>query len=127
MADRLLPPSPLSLQGNLKENWRRFQQQFEIYLSATQIKGKNEEVKSSTFLHVIGPDALEIYNTFTWENEGDEKKLSKIVEKFASYCNPKKNVAYERHIFNKRMQNPGEKIDAYATELHILAKSGEFE
>ncbi|KAK3103001.1 hypothetical protein FSP39_015684 [Pinctada imbricata] len=126
MADRLLPPSPLNLQGNLKENWRRFQQQFEIYLSATQIKGKNEDVKSSTFLHVIGPDALEIYNTFTWENEGDEKKLSKIVEKFASYCNPKKNVAYERHIFNKRSQNPGEKIDAYATELRILAKSCEF-
>ena len=101
MADRLLPPSPLNLQGNLKENWRRFQQQFEIYLSATQIKGKNEEVKSSTFLHVVGPDALEIYNTFTWENEGDEKKLSKIVEKFALYCNPKKNVAYERHIFTR--------------------------
>ncbi|XP_048747335.2 uncharacterized protein K02A2.6-like [Ostrea edulis] len=126
MAQRLQPPSALTLHGNLKENWRRFQQQFQIYLSASEIGKKGEEIQANTFLHIIGPDALEIYNTFTWAEAGDEKKLAKIIEKFTTYCNPKKNVAYERHIFNRRSQNPGEKIDAYVTELRILAKSCEF-
>ena len=39
-------------------------------------------------LHVAGPEALEFYNTFSWENEGDERKVTKIMEKFQAYCEP---------------------------------------
>lgn len=126
MANRFPPPAALILQGNLKENWRRFEQQIRIYLSATEISKKSAEIQANTLLHVIGPDALEIYNTFTWTEQGDEKNLEKIIEKFAAYCNPKKNVAYERHVFNRRSQLSNERIDTYVTELRILAKSCEF-
>ena len=89
--ERLQPPSALCLTGNLLENWRRFQQQFEIHMTATGIAEKENSIKSSTFLHVIGPDSLEIYNTFTWATDGDNMKLDKIMEKFKAYCNPRKN------------------------------------
>jgi len=46
---------------------------------------------------VAGTEALEIYNTFTWENDNDEEKVD---EKFDGYCNPRKNVTWERHKFN---------------------------
>ena len=124
--ERLQPPGALSLTGNLSENWRRFKQQFEIYMTATGISGKDDGIKSSTFLHIVGPECLEIYNSFTWARGGDEMKLDKIIEKFQTYCNPRKNLTYERHIFNTRNQQAGENIDAYVTDLKNKAKLCEF-
>lgn len=131
MAKNLPPPSTLSLDGNLKENFRRFKQQFEIYMSATGLSEKEDEVKTNTLLHVIGPEAIEIFNTFLWTEAGDEaddnKKVDKGLAKFEKYCSPKKNVVVERHIFNTRKQGPSEKVDTFIADLRFLAKSCEFE
>jgi hypothetical protein len=75
---------------------------------------------------VIGENALEVYNTFAWDDEGDAMKVDKIMEKFAAYCTPRKNITYERHIFNTRNQRAGETIDQYVTDLRTKAKSCEF-
>ena len=45
--------------------------------------------------------------------------------KFEAYCNPRKNVTLERHLFNTRNQQPGETIDQYVTDLKTKAKSCE--
>lgn len=130
MAKNLHPPEKLLLSGNLKENFRKFKQQFMIYLTAAGITGSTEDVKCATLLHVIGPDAIEIFNTFRWDQEGDtegdDKKLDKILSKFEKYCSPKSNLTYERHQFNIRNQNEGESIDSYVTDLKILSKTCEF-
>ena len=126
MAKNLHPPEKLSLEGNLKENFRKFKQQFELYLIATGLSEKDESIKYSTLLHVIGTESLEIYNTFTWTNAGDDKKVKEILAKFEQYTNPRKNVAYERHIFNKRVQGSTESIDVYLTDLKILSQSWEY-
>jgi hypothetical protein len=81
--DQFQHPGPLSLQGNLT---------------------RSDEVKSATFLHIAGQDALEVFKTFTWDTDGDDKKLAKVIEKFETYCMPRKNVTWERHIFNTRDQ-----------------------
>ena len=78
-----------------------------------------------TLLHVIGEDAFEIYNTFTWE-ESNAMKGDKILEKFSIYCRPRKNITYERHVFNTRNQIAGEVIDQYLTDLRTKAKTCEF-
>lgn len=126
MAKNLHPPEKLLLSGNLKENFRKFKQQFMIYLTAAGITGSTEDVKCATLLHVIGPDAIEIFNTFRWDQEGDtegdDKKLDKILSKFEKYCSPKSNLTYERHQFNIRNQNEGESIDSYVTDLTSLSK-----
>ena len=44
-----------------------------------------------TLLHVAGPEAFEVYNTFQWDSDGDENKVDKIMEKFQWYCNQRKN------------------------------------
>ena len=81
-------------------------------------------------LHVIGPDAVEIFNTFKWneegDNPGDDKKMEKVLGKYEKYCSPKSNLTYERHQFNIRNQNEGDSIDSYVTDLRILSKSCEF-
>ena len=55
-----------------------------------------------TLLHVVGPEALEDYNMFQWDSDGDEKKVDNIMEKFEQYCNPRKNLTFERHTFFSR-------------------------
>ena len=97
-----------------------------MYLTASGIGEKDDRIKSATLLHVAGEEALEIYNTFTWDEEGDDKKVAAVMAKFEAYCNPRKNVTWERHIFNTRNQQPGETIDQYVTDLKTKAKSCEF-
>lgn len=75
---------------------------------------------------MVGEDALELYNTFTWEEDGDQNKMKKIMEKFEAYCNPKKNTTWERHVFNTRAQKPDETIDEYVTDLRSKAITCEF-
>ena len=76
--ERFQPPGALNLSGNLSENWRRFKQQFQIYLIATGIDQKEDKIKASTVLRVIGPEALELFNTFTFQNQDDKEKLQPI-------------------------------------------------
>ena len=123
--DKLEPPAPLQLTGNVSENWKKFKQRFNLYLSASGADEKEDKQKSCLLLHVIGEDALEIYNNFTF-TAGDEYKLDKILEKFQAYCTPKKNVTYERHRFFTCNQKQGETIDQYVTELRSRSKSCEF-
>ena len=124
--DKLQPPGTLSFAGNVAENWRKWKQRFQVYLTASGIDAKDQKVQSATLLHVAGEEALEIYNTFTWDNDGDDEKVSAIMAKFEAHCNPRKNITWERHLFNTRNQQPGETIDQYVTDLRTKAKTCEF-
>ena len=80
--EQFQPPEPLSFDGNLAENWHRWKQRFEIYMTASGRDTKSDAIKSATFLHVVGPE----FNTLTFDNKGDQRKLSVLVEKFEEYC-----------------------------------------
>ena len=92
--DKLNPPEQLSFEGNVAENWRKWKQRFELFSAASGLGDKDEKVQSATLLHVAGPDTLKIYNTFSWDTEGDENKVEKIKERFEGYCNPRKNITW---------------------------------
>ena len=121
----LKPPKALSFDGNVAENWRRWIQQFRLYLNATGRDKKSEQIQCSTLLSVAGEDAVEVYNTFVLD-EAEQNKIEPLIEKFEQYCTPKKNVTFERHVFNTRSQGPGEHIDSYITEMRKLPKACEF-
>ena len=90
--DKLSPPEALNLDGNIAENWRRWKQRFEIFSLASGLSEKDAGIQAAAFLHVAGPEALEVYNTFSWPTADDKNKVDKIMEKFDQYCNPRKNV-----------------------------------
>jgi hypothetical protein len=53
--DKLSPPTPMPLTGNLTDNWKRFKQRFNIYMAASGCGAKKDDkVKASILLHVIG-------------------------------------------------------------------------
>ncbi len=89
-------------------------------------KQKSDEVKTATLLHLAGPDALEVFNTFTFATPGDDKKLNKVLEQFEAHCIPRTNVTCERHIFKTRKQQSDETIDKYVTNVRNKAKTCEF-
>lgn len=71
----LHPPPILQLTGNVAENWRKFRQRFDLYLAAIGAEEKSEKMKASMFLHVVGEEALEVYNNFMFDTEEDKMKL----------------------------------------------------
>ncbi|XP_055872154.1 uncharacterized protein LOC129923716 [Biomphalaria glabrata] len=88
-----------------------------------------------TLLHVIGQEAVQVYNTFQWtDNECNECEISKsfhtlhcILNKFEKYCLPRKNVTIERHVFFQRSQHEGESFDNFVTDIKLKAKTCEFD
>ena len=95
---------------------------------ATELDTKSEGVQVATLLTVIGEEARDVYSTFTdWANEGDENKIAPVLQKFAEYCQPRKNIPFERYRFNRRTQEAGESYDQYKTALRKLAEGCDFD
>ena len=120
------PPGALNLNGNLRENWRRWIQRFELFLTASGKVKEAEKVQCAILLHLIGDEALEIYNTFTFGEGEDRDKLTVLKKKFEDYVNPRKNTVFERYKFWECKQQDGETIDQFITELKTRARSCEF-
>lgn len=122
---QLQPPSALSFEGNLAENWKLWEQKFELFLVASGFCKKAEDVQCATFLHVAGEEAVKVYNTFVFTPD-ESNKLAEFKKKFKDYCEPRKNLPYIRHLFFTRAQGQAENIDAYVTDLKNKAKDCEF-
>ena len=105
---------------NISANWKKFKQKYVNYEIATGISSKDSATRVATLLTVILNYAIDVFNTLTWDEEGDDKKIEKVLLKFEKHCEPKKNVRYERCKFFSRAQESGESIDQYAMILRKL-------
>ncbi|KAG5898858.1 hypothetical protein JTB14_003252 [Gonioctena quinquepunctata] len=120
-------PEPMKFKGNLNENFKRFLQNFETYLIATEKDGKSDKIKIALLLNTIGSEGVETFNTFKFESPDDEKEYDKVVREFKKYCAPRKNRTYERFVFNNRVQAPDEPFDHFFGELRKLIQSCEYD
>ena len=121
----LRPPGPLCLEGNVSRNWMEWIRAFEFYETATELSTKSDGVRYATFLHVAGPAAQQIATTFAFTS-GEVGKVSSLKKKFETYCQPKRNIAVLRYIFNTRNQKNEETFNKYLTELKAHVKDCEF-
>lgn len=122
--DKLSPPSCMQLTGNLADNWKRFKQRFNIYLAASGAGADDEKLQANIFLHVIGEDALDIYNSFQLDEAS--LTLTQLMQKFEEYFVPRQNVTFERYKFFTYDQKQGVPFDQYLAELHTMSKTCEF-
>ena len=124
--DHFKPPNALNLDGNLKENWKRWRQRFELYLKASGAVSKDQEIQVlkasgavskeleiqvAILLHCVGEEALEVFNTFVFANDDDSKKLDPVLQAFENYCSPRKHALFDRFLFWKRVQKEGESVE----------------
>ncbi|XP_028415850.1 uncharacterized protein K02A2.6-like [Dendronephthya gigantea] len=137
MADSFRKPEPLSFEGNVAENWRRFELELDIFMEAAH-HDKDAKTKAYIMLNIPGREAIEKEKSFVYASavrntDGEvvtpaETKESMVVlkRKFKEICNPQGNVIMERHRFHVRNQRDGESIQSYVADLRILADTCEY-
>ncbi len=120
------PPCQFVVGDNAAASWRQYKQQIEVYILAADLTEASDERKVAILLHCMGPEHLKTFNTFTWENNGDESKFKKVLEKFESHFEPKKHLGTCRGKFHARFQRQGETLTDFITDLKSMAEHCEF-
>ena len=89
-------PGPLVLDVNAADNWRKFFMQFEIYLVAKGKDEKPDKLKVNMLLNCAGPEAIEEYSHFVY-NEGEGKEnYADVCKKFKELCEGARIIKYLR-------------------------------
>ena len=105
------PPDTLSFESdNLSTNGKRWKQDLNFYLAATEKDSKGDKVKSSILLYYIGHKRREIYNTSIFEPKEHSMIFPKIIEKFDEYCIPRKNITFLGHKLFTHRQVEGQSL-----------------
>lgn len=125
MSDYLRPVEKLRMDGNMSENWRRFERSFGIFLTASGVSEKGEQAKINTFLNAIGDDALDWFDTFPL-TAAQKESYNEITKVFSEFCKRRKNTIYERFMFKQRHQKEGEPFDSFVIDLKKLVKDCEY-
>lgn len=112
----------LNLDGNIAENWRIFKQNFDVFCIAAEISKKTDAIKIAILLNAVGPDALEVFNSFNL-TEQQKASYADVVKSFDDFCKPKRNELYESFVFHGRNQAQNEPFDAYLMELKKLVRT----
>ncbi len=135
MVDGFWRPAPLVFHGNITENWRIFEQEYDIFSMAAN-SDKPDCTRAYILLNLAGPEAIEHETSFVYAAEvrepgdggriiapAESKEDSEYLKRnFREMCHPQTNVTMERHKFNTRNQKVGESIESYVSYLRIEAK-----
>lgn len=113
MADGFRRPDPLVFDGNTAENWRIFEQEYDIFIAAAH-SDKPARTQAYILLNLAGPEAIEHERSFVYVGEvrepvedgnilvpAESKEDPECLKrKFREMCNPQTNITMERHRFN---------------------------
>lgn len=79
----------LSLERNVSENWKRWIQQFPLYLSVNKKDNKPGMIQCLLLLKCDMVQAQELYNIITFD-KGEMDKFELLIREFEDYCSSKK-------------------------------------
>ena len=84
------------------------------------------EVHRDTFLYIMGPESDKIFHSLKFNvvngtPESDEN-FETLTRKFDEYFVVKKNVIYERSLFQNRKQVQGETVEEFYRALRDLVR-----
>ena len=86
-----LPPALNINDSNLAETFKKWKRQLEIYMLASGASEKENATKTAILLHCAGPQVVEIYDTFVFDNDEDKDNPKKVLEKLEQFCIPVQN------------------------------------
>jgi len=79
------------------------------------------------FVACISADTYDIYSKMEFTDEADRRDSTRLLEAFEKHCLGEINEVYERYVFNRRQQEPGETFDSFVGDLRRLVKSCSYE
>lgn len=106
------------------ETFENYTERLENFLKINSIK---EEDKVGYFISIMGPRLYSTLKNLLLPKSPGETSFRDILKVLKAHYWPKRNVAYERFLFNKRNQKEGETIANYAIQLKQLASTCNFE
>lgn len=126
-ASNIRLPDPLSITGStVADNWRRFKEQWDNYVLAADLEDASSEKQAAILLTCVGGEAYDVFRSFEFASAADRKKIDKVTQAFENFCVGQVNVTYERYMFNRRMQENGERFDVFLGDVRRLARSCAF-
>ena len=138
MATYQIPaPTPMSLKGDVVENWQDFEAAWDDYLLATQLNEKLVDDKkkpnpagmaqvAATLCSVMGSECKKVLSNLPGLTEAQRKDPAAITKALRDHFIPQRNVVYERFVFWNASQRSSENSDEYVLRLRKLADSCEF-
>ena len=126
MASYQIPaPAPMSMTGDLVNNWKQFRLSWEYFVLATELSSKDDPIQAAALCAIMGPDCVKIMNVIGLT--ADEKKVAKtILDKLGGHFMPKRHVLLERSRFLDCVQGPHETIDSFLVRLRQCAETCEY-
>lgn len=103
--------------------WKRFLQEFQIYLVASQQELESERVKVALFLNFSGSEALKLFEV---KLNSENIELSEVFDYFGDFCNEPASEIFERYCFYKLKQVPGQKFSDFLLLLKHQAARCDF-
>ena len=116
---------PESMDFHDASSWGTWKTRFERYMCVAKIASRSEEEKINLLCYLMGKEAEPILLRIL-PNENQRTTYKAVKEAFDGYFAPRKNVIFERHRFNIRVQQPGEEVDVFITDLYTLAEKFEY-
>ena len=103
------------------DDWSRWKRHFQQFRVASGLDKQLEAKQFSTLLYFLGEEAEDILRSTNIE-PSRERRYTKVLEILDEYFQVRRNVIFERALFNCRNQLEGESCDQYITELYSLAE-----
>lgn len=119
-------PKEMSFDDNIAEQWKEWYQQFNIFLIASGKNDETDERKINILLNLIGPQGIKIYNNFKKPKKTTDITYDIVVKWFSDYCEPRKNIIFQRYKFGSCVQKEGQTFDDFVTELKTLSSPCEY-
>ena len=130
-------PAPMSVQGDVAQNWKDFEVEWGHYVVATQLvkklkkdNGQPDEAGmlqvASTLCSVMGKDCLKIMNSLPTLTEVDRRNPGRIKDELRAHFVPQRHVLFERYKFDTASQQATDTVYTYLVRLRQLAESCDF-
>ena len=109
------------------QEWPDWKKRWERYRAASELEGKSGRTQVSSLIYAMGADAETIFESFNFDEEGEDGDHDAVLAKFDAHFVPKVNTIYERAKFHRRIQKPGENVETYIRSLYELSTTCGFE
>ncbi|KAL1444696.1 hypothetical protein MTO96_029659, partial [Rhipicephalus appendiculatus] len=105
----------------IAEQWSAWKRRWERFRTASGLHHQPDSDKINSLIYIMGDKAEDVLTALCLTT-ANAKKYAKVIEAFDSHFVIKKNIMYERALFNRRIQDEGEPMTDFITALHTLAE-----
>ena len=115
-----LQPPVLDLNVERYAAFKSWKEKWEDYVLLSNLDQQDKKKQAAMLRYTFSADTRKIYNSLGLTDEQKEEP-DQIIAELEKFSKGTINEILERHVFNNRTQEDGEKFDDFLTELKVLS------